>query len=115
VHTRRACLSADLVSGRFALAHGVVRQFQCDAAGARETDASDFLSESASEVRRLVASPGVTGVVLDFGIACGDVIAPSDYIPAESEAEPRHGGRHRKCSAADGQEKGQRFSTANTR
>jgi hypothetical protein len=60
-----------------------VRQFQCDAAGARETDASDFLTESASEVRRLVASPGVTGVVLDFGIACGDVIAPSDYIPAE--------------------------------
>ena len=47
------------------------------------TDAVEFLTESAAEVRRLVAFPGVTGVVLDFGIAWRDVVAQSDQFPAE--------------------------------
>jgi hypothetical protein len=47
------------------------------------TDAIAFLSESAREVRRLVEFPGVTGVVLDFGIACRDVVAKSDQFPAK--------------------------------
>jgi hypothetical protein len=46
-------------------------------------DAVEFLTESATEVRRLAAFPGVTGVVLDFGIAWRDVIAQSDQFPAE--------------------------------
>jgi hypothetical protein len=46
-------------------------------------DAVEFLTESAAEVRRLVAFPGVTGVVLDFGIAWRDVVAQSDQFPAE--------------------------------
>jgi hypothetical protein len=61
----------------------VVSEADLDQFAQQLKDASDFLTESASEVRRLVAFPGVTGVVLDFGIAWQDVIAPSDYIPAE--------------------------------
>jgi hypothetical protein len=45
-------------------------------------DAVEFLTESSAEVRRLVAFPGVTGVVLDFGIAWRDVVAQSDQFPA---------------------------------
>jgi hypothetical protein len=46
-------------------------------------DAIQFLNDSASEVQRLVAFPGVTAVVLDFGIAWRDVVAQSDRFPAE--------------------------------
>lgn len=46
-------------------------------------DAVEFLTENAPEVGRLVAFPGVTGVVLDFGIAWRDVVAQSDQFPAE--------------------------------
>lgn len=46
-------------------------------------DAVEFLTRSAAEVRRLVTFPGVTGVVLDFGIAWRDVAAQSDQFPAE--------------------------------
>jgi hypothetical protein len=46
-------------------------------------DAIEFLTASAFEVRKLVAYPGVTGVVLDFGIAWRDVVAQSDQFPAE--------------------------------
>jgi hypothetical protein len=46
-------------------------------------DAIEFLTDSAFEVRQLVAYPGVTGVVLDFGIAWRDVVAQSDQFPAE--------------------------------
>ena len=38
-------------------------------------DAIEFLKDSAFEVRKLAAFPGVTGVVLDFGIAWRDVVA----------------------------------------
>jgi hypothetical protein len=46
-------------------------------------DAAEFLTESAAEIRRLVAFPGVTSVVLDFGIARRDVVAQSDQFPRE--------------------------------
>ena len=46
-------------------------------------DAIEFLTDSAFEVRRLVTFPGVTGVVLDFGIAWRDAVAQSDQFPAE--------------------------------
>jgi hypothetical protein len=46
-------------------------------------DAVEFLTENAGEVRKLVAFPGVTGAVLDFGIAWRDVVAQSDRFPAE--------------------------------
>jgi hypothetical protein len=46
-------------------------------------DAIDFLKLHAVEVQRLAAFPGVTGVVLDFGIECRDVVAQSDQFPAE--------------------------------
>jgi hypothetical protein len=46
-------------------------------------DAVAFLTDGAAEVRRLVTFPGVTGVVLDFGIAWRDVAAQSDQFPAE--------------------------------
>ena len=45
-------------------------------------DAVEFLTESAPEVRRLVTFPGVSGVVLDFGVAWRDVVAQSDQFPA---------------------------------
>ena len=45
-------------------------------------DAIEFLTDSAGEVQRLVGFPGVTGVVLDFGIAWRDVVAQSDQFPA---------------------------------
>ena len=46
-------------------------------------DAVEFLTDSAAEVRRLVTFPGVSGVVLDFGIAWRDVVAQSDQFPGE--------------------------------
>lgn len=46
-------------------------------------DAVEFLTDSASEVRKLVGFAGVTSVVLDFGIAWRDVVAQSDRFPAE--------------------------------
>ena len=46
-------------------------------------DAAEFLTKSEAEVRRLVTFPGVTGVVLDFGIAWRDVVAQSDQFPAK--------------------------------
>jgi hypothetical protein len=46
-------------------------------------DAAEFLTESAGEIQRLVAFPGVASVVLDFGIAWRDVAAQSDQFPAE--------------------------------
>ena len=46
-------------------------------------DAVNFLTESMAEVQRLVAFPGVTGVVLDFGIAFRDVVAQSDQFSSE--------------------------------
>ena len=46
-------------------------------------DAVEFLTGSAAEVRRLVTFPGVTDVVLDFGVAWRDVAAQSDQFPAE--------------------------------
>ena len=46
-------------------------------------DAVAFLSDSAPEVRRLVKFPGVSGVVLDFGIGWRDVVAQSAQFPAE--------------------------------
>ena len=46
-------------------------------------DAVEFLTVSAGEVRRLVDFPGVTGAVLDFGIAWRDVLAQSDQFSAE--------------------------------
>jgi hypothetical protein len=47
------------------------------------TDAVAFLSEHDAEVRRLVSFPGVTSVVLDFGLAWRDVAAQSDQFPAD--------------------------------
>jgi hypothetical protein len=46
-------------------------------------DAVEFLMESADEVRRLVGFPGVTGVVLDFGIEWRDVVVQADQFPVE--------------------------------
>jgi hypothetical protein len=47
------------------------------------TDAIEFLTKANAEVCRLVAFPGVTGVVLDFGIAWREGVAQSDLFPAE--------------------------------
>ncbi|HEY7117537.1 MAG TPA: hypothetical protein VH475_13195 [Tepidisphaeraceae bacterium] len=46
-------------------------------------DAVEFLTRHEAEVRRLVAFPGVEGVVLDFGIAWRDVAAQFERFPAE--------------------------------
>jgi len=46
-------------------------------------DAIKFLIDGAAEIRRLVGFPGVTSVVLDFGIAWRDVAAQSDQFPAD--------------------------------
>lgn len=46
-------------------------------------DAIEFLTKRASVVRKLAALPGMTGVVLDFGIAWRDAVAQSDQFPAE--------------------------------
>lgn len=46
-------------------------------------DAAAFLAAGGAEVQRLGGFPGVTGVVLDFGIARRDVVAQSDRFPAE--------------------------------
>jgi hypothetical protein len=46
-------------------------------------DAIKFLNENAPEVQRLAGFPGVTSVVLDFGIAWRDVAAQADQFPAE--------------------------------
>ena len=50
---------------------------------AQLTDAVEFLTRSAAEVRRLAAFPGVTSVVVDFGIAWRDGAAESNRFPAE--------------------------------
>jgi hypothetical protein len=47
------------------------------------TDAAAFLAANASEVRRLAGFPGVTGVVIDFGVACRDAAVQSYHFPAE--------------------------------
>jgi hypothetical protein len=46
-------------------------------------DAIAFLTDDSAEVRRLVGFPGITGVVLDFGIAWRDAVAQSDRFPAD--------------------------------
>jgi hypothetical protein len=46
-------------------------------------DAVEFLTRHEAEVRRLVAFPGVEGVVLDFGVAWRDVAAQFERFPAE--------------------------------
>lgn len=46
-------------------------------------DAIKFLTQHEPEVRRLVAFPGVTDVVLDFGIAWRDAAAQTDEFSAE--------------------------------
>lgn len=50
---------------------------------AQVRDVVAFLATQADEVRRLVAFPGVSTVVIDFGIARRDVVAQSDRFPAE--------------------------------
>jgi hypothetical protein len=47
------------------------------------SDAVAFLSDQDAAVRRLVAFPSVTDVVLDFGVAWRDVVAQSDRFPAD--------------------------------
>jgi hypothetical protein len=49
----------------------------------QKTEAVEFLIQNEAEIRRLVDFAGVTGVVLDFGIAWRDVAAQSDQFPAE--------------------------------
>lgn len=44
-------------------------------------DASVFLEENHSEIRKIVVFPGVEGVVLDFGVELRDVTIHSDYLP----------------------------------
>lgn len=61
----------------------VVSEAGLDDFAAQITDAVAFLSEHDAEVRRLVDFPGVTGIVLDFGVARRDVAAQSDQFPAD--------------------------------
>ncbi|MBX3359579.1 MAG: hypothetical protein KF745_14265 [Phycisphaeraceae bacterium] len=61
----------------------VVSNTDLDDFAGQLADAVEFLRASAEEVRRLVEFPGVSGVVLDFGIAWHDVAAQSDRFPAE--------------------------------
>jgi hypothetical protein len=46
-------------------------------------DAISFLEQHKMELERLCRFPGVERLTLDFGIAKRDVIAQSDYFPAE--------------------------------
>ena len=61
----------------------VVSEAGFDGFAQQVRDAIAFLSDGAAEVRRLVSFPGVTGVVLDFGIAWRDGATHSDQFPGE--------------------------------
>ena len=61
----------------------VVSDAGFDEFGDQIEDAIEFLRDNVLEVQKLVAFAGVTGAVLDFGIAWRDVVAQSDQFPSE--------------------------------
>jgi hypothetical protein len=61
----------------------VVSEAGFDDLAAQVRDAVAFLTASGAEVRRLVETPGVTGVTLDFGVARHDLAVQTARLPAE--------------------------------